>query len=311
MDIKVLYQGCPTLAIKDIENSVVVNKVIVESMDRKRFVVKDENDSVLCLVRFVKQERSCDYLPNYEIRVYNKDYKVMLTKTTKSKKWDYQLGCDAEDMVANIAHLYKLVSLKKQEEIQHQFEALVLKCVADSVDKVKKATESDIDSSLSMEDWYCTPSESDLADSDLKWYYELYKGEDKIKEGVKMKLAPFGFKVADSLQFTPNGVMEFLGDAMYDCCIDKAMGAIFEQIDSLDSIDSVNDLTDSYFKQDWGRLAIERMGGKSKVINDLIKPKVKDIAEAEIQSIKGEISELEKQIAEYQASIDKYQVYLS
>ena len=53
------------------------------------------------------------------------------------------------------------------------------------------------------------------------------------------------------------------------------------------------------------------MGGKSKVINDLIKPKVKDIAEAEIQSIKGEISELEKQIAEYQASIDKYQVYLS
>ena len=311
MDKKVLYQGCPTLAIKDIEDSKVVGSVIAASMERRRFVIKDEKDSELCLVRFVKQEKSGDCLPNYEIRVYNKDYKVMFTKETISKKWDSNLESYAKDMVADIAHLHKLVSLKKQEDIQRQFEALVLKCVADSVDKVKKATESDIDSSLSMEDWYCTPSESDLADSDLKWYYEVYKGEDKIKEGVKMKLAPFGFKVADSLQFTPNGVMEFLGDAMYDCCIDKAMGAIFEQIDSLDSIDSVNDLTDSYFKQDWGRLAIERMGGKTKVINELIKPKVKDIAESEIQSIKGEISELEKQIAEYQASIDKYQVYLS
>ena len=311
MDIKVFYQGCPTLSVKDSENSMVVDKVIMDSMERRRFVVKDENDSVLCLVRFVKLEKSGDCLPNYEIRVYNKDYKVMLTKETASKKWDYQLTCAAEKMVANIAHLYKLVSSKKQEEIQRQFEALVVKCVADSVDKVKKATETDIDSSLSMEDWYCTPSESDLADSDLAWYFGLYKGEDKIKEGVKAKLAPFGFKVSDNLQFTPNGVMEFLGDSMYDCCIDKAMDSILEQIDSLDSIDSVNDLTDSYFKQDWGRLAIERMGGKTKVINELIKPKVKDIAESEIQSIKGEISELEKKIAEYQASIDKYQVYLS
>lgn len=311
MDIKVLYQGCPSLAIKDIEDSKIVESVIKASMERKRFVVKDETDSVLCLVRFVKLEKSGDCLPNYEIRVYNKEYKVMLSKETISKKWDSYLETFAKYVVADIAHLHRLVSSGKQKDIHNQFKTLILDCIDDSVDMVKQTTESDIDSSLSMEDWYCTPSDSDLSDSDLKWYYELYKGEDKIKEGVKEKLVPFGFKVSDNLQLTPNGVMEFWGDSLYDCCVDKAIGSILEQIDSLDSIDSVNDLTDSYFKQDWGRLAIERMGGKTKVINELIKPKVKDIAESEIQSIKGEISELEKQIAEYQASIDKYQVYLS
>ena len=324
MDRNILYQGCPSLAIKDIKDYSIVNETIEKSMDKRRFVVKDDNGAIVCLVRFVKQEKPVVGLPSYEIVVYNKDYEQMFTKQTDSKKWDWSLKHAAHDVVNDVSHLYELQTSGLIADINNHYKEIVAKSINDSLDWVKSLSETDIDSSLEIKEWYMAPSEKDFTDNDVKWYYELYGGVNQIKKAVSKTLVEKGFKfradttwrdytlqVSEILMLTPVGVMNNMSESVYDCCIDKAIDSIKAHISSLETIDDLDHLVDTDFKQDWGRLAIERLGGKRRVVSELVKPKVREIAEKEIQSINEIIADLESEIADNRAKIEKYQEYLS
>lgn len=320
-NFRVYYQDCPTVSIKDCNESAMVRDTIKKSMERKRFVVKDENDTIICLVRFVKDEKPMVGLPNYEIAVFNRTYNLMFTRQTDSKKWDTFLESDAKGVVEDIVRLYELKASGRIEAINEQYKALVAKSISDSLDWVKSIGESDIDASLELKEWYIAPTGKDFTDENVKWYYNLYGGEDHIKNAVSKELTKMGFtfrsdyighvKMKDYLCLTTSGVMDNMSEAVYDCCIDKQMASIQETINTLGSIDDLNELTDIVFKQDWGRLAVERLGGKKRVVSELVKPRAKAIAECEIGIINDAIASLESEIADYRTKIEKYQQYLS
>lgn len=315
MNNKIYFQDCPVLYKGELNNKTVVDSVFEEAMTRKRFVVKDNNDCNFCLVRVEKPEKSTDYgLSFYEIRVYNKDCKLMFSRKTGAKKWDKYLQQGIDRVVSDIARLDKLVSSGKIDEFNTLYKSIINECISKSLDRIKEIKEADIKdfmTSLVVRDWYSLPSEDDLSDSDFKWFFDLYEGEEKIEKVVREKLTEMGFVVSGNLILTPCGVMDNLGDNLYDYCLDKTIDSVRKQIASITNVDTLDILTDSFFKTDWVRLALERLGGKNKVINDLVKPRVKEIAEKEIQSIQEKIDELEKEIADNQASIEKYQKYLS
>ena len=67
-NFRVYYQDCPTVSIKDCNESAMVRDTIKKSMERKRFVVKDENDTIICLVRFVIYLSQHFYCPSLFVR---------------------------------------------------------------------------------------------------------------------------------------------------------------------------------------------------------------------------------------------------
>lgn len=315
MNNKIYFQDCPVLYKGDLNNKTVVDSVFESAITRKRFVVRDESDCNYCLVRVEKPVKSTrDRMTFYEIRVYNKDYKLMFSRQTNAKKWDNYLQAGIDRVISDIARLDKLVSLDKIDGYKMRYKSVISECVSKSLDRLKEVKETDItdfNTLLVVRDWCSLPSEDDLSDSDFKWFFDLYEGEEKIEKAVREKLTEMGFVVSGYLSLTPCGVMDYLGDKLYDYCIDKTIDSVRKRIDSLSSVDSLDSLTDSFFKTDWVRLALERLGGKNRVINELVKPRVKEIAEEEIQAIQKRIEYLESEIADNQASIEKYQKYLS
>ena len=316
MFTKILYEGCPTLQITDIEKggTTAVVDTIKASMERKRFVIVNDQAEALYLIRLVKDDKQAHEkaLPNYVVKVFDCDYKLLFVSKSKSKKWDEPLTKQVLLITNQVAMYDKVLRNGTLPQVKDAVSVAIEKSVNDSIEKVKKLTPSSLDrmSFDMISHWYSTPQWG--ADKKSEWYYKLIGGEITIKRKVMQTLQEIGFAFDyDTLRLTPTGVLDACNDTVYDTCIDYAVADLKTKIDGITSIQDWDKDFSVYSKKPWVRLAIERLGGLKKVKTDLVKPKVASLVQAAIDLANENIEKAEQDIAQWKQDISNYKQYLS